>query len=125
MTLAKAWRRPKPTVSPAELRAEGVVEIGRAADTSLLYVLTSSRLRLFHVGSVPDRVLDPYAVELAVNWIECGVSSAEIARNLGVNESTLQHALSDSGYERIGVSRDDGGGRRSGNRRGRLVRRSE
>ena len=124
MTLARVWRSRKQKISPGELRSEGVLEIGRASDTSMAYVLTSDRLCLFHVDSVPDRALDQYAVELAVNWIENGLPSSEVAGNLGVSEYTLRCALLASGYERVGVSRCHSGGRGSGNRRGRLVRRS-
>jgi DNA-binding CsgD family transcriptional regulator len=117
----RTWRRPRIAISPAALRAEGVVELGRAPATSVLYVLTSDRLCLFHVASVPDRALDGYAVELAVSWIGNGIASSEVADNLGVSEPTLQNALLAAGYERVSASRTDRVRHRA-NRRGRLVR---
>jgi hypothetical protein len=122
------WRRPKQIVSPADLRAEGVVELGGFPGTSVLYVRTSSRLLLFHVECLRDRALDAYAVTLAVNWIEDGLTSAQVAGNLGVNEVTLRRALLAAGYERIGLSATERRGHRRmgsprlGNRRGRIVR---
>lgn len=117
---------PQTRVSPAELRARGVAELGRASSTSVLYVLTSDRLYLFHAENLPDRALDAYAVAQAVLRIEGGVSSAQIARDLGVDAATLQRALLAAGYERVGASEDerrrhDRTARPMGNRRGRLV----
>lgn len=120
----------KPTrsgVTPASLRAEGVLEIGCATGTSVLFVRTKVKIHLLHTTSLPDRVLDDYAVGLAVNWIEShGMPSYEVARNLGVNETTLRKALSKAGYERTSPSQREGlvqarAARKPG-RRGRLVR---
>lgn len=117
--------QPATQVSPASLRAEGVVEIGRALDTSVLFVLTKGKLYILHAASLPDRALDDYAVELAVNWIENDASSCEVARNLGVSEPTLRLALAAAGYERPSNERNrprKGASRTRGNRRGRLAR---
>jgi hypothetical protein len=121
----------KLAVRPAELRAEGVLDLGAASETSVLYVRTADRLYLFHADCMRDRVLDGYAITLAVNWIEDGFTSAEVAGNLGVNKATLQRALSDAGYERVPLSPSERRGHRRmglrlrlGNRRGQLIRRT-
>ncbi len=114
-------------VSLAELRAEGVLEIGRAVGTSVLFVRTRVKIHLLHATSLPDRELDDYAVQLAVTWIDDhGLPGHEVARNLGVGEVSLRKALARAGYERTlawryapRASRGRGGrGNRSG---GRLV----
>lgn len=111
-----------PRTTAASLRAEGVLEIGRAQGTSVLYVRTRERLHLLHVTWLPDRQLDDYAVKIAMTWIEDhGMPSYAVADNLGVNESTLRQALLAAGYEREGAAPP---GAPRGNRRGRLARRS-
>jgi hypothetical protein len=126
MPLARASLQPNTLVTPASLRSEGVIEIGRAIGTSLLFVRTLKMIHMFHVRSVPDRALDAYAVTLAVNWIENGVPSVEVAGNLDVDQKTLCRALAQAGYERLSPSQTEQ--RRHarmsyklGNRRGRLV----
>lgn len=117
-------------VTPASLRAEGVLEIGCAPGTSVLFVRTRVKLHLIHSTSLPDRVLDDYAVMLAVNWIEDhGLPSCVVAKNLGVNQNTLRHALTKAGYARLSASdaqhkqlASARASRKFGNRRGRLVR---
>lgn len=108
------------------LRAEGVLEVGRANGTSVLYVRTRRGLHLFHTIAMPDRVLDKYAVELAVSWIEMGSPSRDVARDLGVGETTLRDALLAAGYQRLSPAelqqRRFARDRRLGNRRGKLVR---
>ena len=117
-------------VTPASLRAEGILEIGCATATSVLFVRTKVKLHLLHSTYLPDRDLDDYAVGLAVNWIEGhGLPSYEVARNLGVNETTLRTALTKAGYERVTPSQREGlvharASRKPG-RRGRLVRVSD
>jgi hypothetical protein len=112
-------------VTLATLRAEGVLEIGRAAGTSVLFVRTRVKIHLLHVTALPDRELDDYAVQLAVTWIdEHGLPGHAVARNLGVGEETLRKALARAGYERAlawrytpRASRGRGGrGNRSGGR---------
>ena len=111
----------------AKLRAEGVVFVGRAEGTSLLYVRTKERFYVFHTCSVPERALDAYAVELAVNWIENGLSAEAVARNLAVTPANLSAALKRAGYVhqitpnglRLRASRAD---KKFGNRRGPLIR---
>jgi hypothetical protein len=89
------------TVTPSELRAEGVFEVGRAPGTGFLFVVTEERVLLFHVGSLPDRRLDDYAIELALSWIEWqGVSAAAVAGYLGVSQETLRNALVQAGHQR-------------------------
>jgi hypothetical protein len=118
-----------PRVSPASLRAEGVLEVGCAPGTSILFVRTRVKIHLLHTTSLPDRVLDDYAVMLAVNWIEDhGLPSCEVAKNLGVNQNTLRHALTKAGYARLSASDAQHkqlagarAARKFGNRRGRLV----
>src|SRR5262245_27265186 len=117
----------KDKISPAALRSEGVVEVGRASETSLLFVVTRSRLCLFHAADLPDRALDDYAVRRAVDWIEDGGSSTEAARNLGVNQETLRRALLAAGYERLRARVHEQlaharAARKFGNRRGRPAR---
>lgn len=113
----------RPNVTPAALRAEGVLEVGRAAGTSVLYVRTCVKLHLLHAAGLPDRRLDGYAVDLAVRWIEdCGLPSYEAARNLGVNESTLRQALLAAGHERSITTQP--ASQKRGNRRGRFMRRA-
>lgn len=90
-----------PCVTVAALRAEGVVEVGRAAGTSVLFVRTRVKIHLIHATSLPDRALDAYAVQLAVTWIDGhGLPGHEVAQNLGVNEATLRKELASAGYER-------------------------
>ena len=118
-------------VTPESLRAEGILEIGCANGTSVLFVRTRVKLHLLHSTWLPDRQLDDYAVSLAVTWIEGhGLPSYEVAKNLGVRETTLRHALTEAGYDRLSPEQHaQRAGARSvrkfGNRRGRLVRASE
>lgn len=99
--------RSAPRVTPASLRAEGILEIGRATDTSVLFVLTREKLHVFHELSLPERALDDYAVQLAVNWIESGIPGYEVARNLGISEVTLQRGLTAAGYMRLSPSQQE------------------
>lgn len=121
-------QRSKHHVTAASLRAEGVLEIGRATDTSVLFVRTRLKLHLIHMANLPDRQLDDYAVRLAVTWIEDqGLPSIAVAKNLGVTQETLRKALAAAGFERLTPmeyqQRKDARSQR-GNRRGRLVRTS-
>ncbi len=110
------------SVTPAALRAEGVLEVGCAIGTSVLYVRTRAKLHLLHVTWLPDRRLDDYAVSLAMNWIEnCGMRSYEVANNFGVSEDTLRRALLAAGHERAVSARP--AALKRGNRRGRFMRR--
>jgi hypothetical protein len=125
---ARAALQPASRVTPASLREEGVLEIGCAPGTSVLFVQTKKKLHLLHASSLPDRQLDDYAVMLAVNWIEDhGLPSCKVAQNLGVNETTLRKALAEAGYARISPAQQQGlvrarAARKFGNRRGRLAR---
>jgi hypothetical protein len=127
LSTAPAARRTSTRVTPASLRAEGILEIGRATGTSALFVRTRVKLHLLHANSLPDRALDDYAVALAVNWIEDhGLPSCEVASNLGVGWPTLRLALAKAGYTRLSPAAYDQLGdarasRKLGNRRGRLV----
>ena len=118
-------------VTPELLRAEGILEIGCAMGTSVLFVRTRVKLHLIHSTWLPDRQLDDYAVNLAVTWIEGhGLPSCEVAKNLGVSEPTLRRALTAAGYERLSPEQHDQlararSARKFGNRRGRLVRASK
>jgi hypothetical protein len=119
--------QPATRVSPTSLRAEGIIELGRVAQTSVLFVRTRKRLYLFHVESLPNRTLDDYAVNLAVNWIENGASSRQVARDLEISEPNLCRALAAAGYERLArteveLRRHQRIASKLGNRRGRLVR---
>lgn len=132
---APTTSRPRTRVSisratPAALiamRAEGVLEIGCATGTSTLFVRTRRKLHLLHATWLPDRPLDDYAVNLAVTWIEDhGLPSYAVAENLGISETTLRHALTAAGYERLSPERHAQlerarSARKFGNRRGRLV----
>lgn len=116
-------------ITPAALRAEGVLEVGRAIGTSVLYVRTREKLHLLHTTWLPDRRLDDYAVSLAMSWIEnYGLPSYEVANNLGVTDTTLRQALLAAGYERV-ISEQDASksratkGTNRSNRRGRFMRR--
>lgn len=117
-------------VTPASLRDEGVLEIGCAPGTSVLYVRTRVKLHVLHATWLPDRQLDDYAVRLAVAWIQDqGLSNGEVAKNLGVSENTLRQALTAGGYERSSPAQQQTlvrarAARKFGNRRGRLVRAS-
>lgn len=127
ITRTQAAASKRSSVTPASLRSEGVLEIGCATGTSVLFVRTKVKIHLLHTTSLPDRVLDDYAVSMAVNWIEShGMASYEVARNLGVTDTTLRNALSKAGYERITASQRQGlvtarAARKPG-RRGRLAR---
>ena len=118
-------------VTPASLRAEGILEMGCAQGTSVLFVRTVVKLHLLHATGLPDRQLDDYAVSLAVTWIEGhGLPSYEVAKNLGVSETTLRRALTKAGYERLtpkqqGQLASARAARKFSNRRGRLVRARE
>ena len=122
---------PSLPVTPESLRAEGILEIGCAKGTSVLFVRTIVKLHLLHSTWLPDRQLDDYAVSLAVTWIEGhGLPSYEVAKNLGVSETTLRRALTEAGYERLSPEQHNQlaiarSARKFGNRRGRLVRSSE
>ena len=115
-------------VTPESLRAEGILEIGCVQGTSVLFVHTRVKLHLLHSTWLPDRQLDDYAVRLAVTWIEDhGLPSYEVAKNLGVSETTLRSALTAAGYERLSPEQHAAlavarSARKFGNRRGRLVR---
>jgi hypothetical protein len=114
-------------VTARSLRLEGILEIGCPEGTSVLYVRTLVKLHLLHVTWLPDRVLDDYAVQLAMAWIEGhGMSSYEVAQNLGVGQDTLRKALAAAGYERVNPKQYEAlviarGARKIANRRGRLV----
>ena len=122
---------PSPPVTPASLRAEGILEMGCAQGTSVLFVRTLVKLHLLHATWLPDRQLDDYAMSLAVTWIEGhGLPSYEVAKNLGVSENTLRRALTKAGYERLTPKQYNAlatarAARKFGNRRGRLVRASK
>ena len=115
-------------VTPASLRDEGVLEVGCAPGTSVLYVRTRVKLHVIHATWLPDRHLDDYAVSLAVAWIQDqGMSNVAVAANLGVSENTLRQALTAAGYERVSTAQKQTlvrarAARKFGNRRGRLVR---
>ena len=112
----------RPNITPEALRAEGVLEVGRAEGTNVLYVRTCVKLHLLHAAGLPDRRLDDYAVSLAVRWIEdCGLPSYEVASNLGVNETTLRQALLAAGHERSITTSP--ATQKRGNRRRRFMRR--
>lgn len=131
MSVVPASSRPITRVTPASLRAEGILEIGCAKGTSVLFVRTRVKLHLLHSTWLPDRQLDSYAVSLAVTWIEGhGLPSYEVAKNLGVSETTLRRALTAAGYERLTPEQHNQlagarSARKFGNRRGRLVRSNE
>lgn len=115
--------------SMTTLRAEGILEIGRATGTSVVFVRTRQRLHFLHATWVPDRQLDEYAVRLAVTWIEGhGLPSCAVAKNLGISEPVLRKALSAAGYERLDPARHaqlaDARSARKPGKRGRLVRTS-
>lgn len=126
-TTVRPVLRPITRVTPASLRAEGIVEMGCTPGTSVLFVRTRVKLHLVHATWLPDRQLDDYAVRLAVNWIEgFGMPSYEVAKNLDVGETTLRKALSAAGYERLGPERHEqlaqARAARKPGKRGRLVR---
>ena len=83
-TVARARR-----VSPAELRAEGVRELGCVAGSCMLFVQTDRALHLFHPDAVPDRKLDAYGVARVVQLLERGVTIYEIARMLGYSDHRM------------------------------------
>jgi hypothetical protein len=128
-TTVRPVLRPAPRVTPASLRAEGILEMGCATGTSLLFVRTRVKLHLIHATWLPDRHLDDYAVRLAVTWIEDhGLHSCTVAKNLGVSETTLRGALAAAGYARLtplqSAQRIQARSK-IGNRRDRLVRTTE
>jgi hypothetical protein len=120
-------KTPRTRLSPAGLRAEGVLETGRPPGTGMLYVRTRVKLYLMHETWLPDRRLDDYAVRLALNWLENhGLPSYEVASNLGVNDATLRQALLEAGYERALPAQHASRMNKTltiGNRRGRFMRR--
>lgn len=46
------FRTPITRITPARLRAEGVFEVGRVPDTSVIFVSTEERVVLFHAFTV-------------------------------------------------------------------------
>jgi hypothetical protein len=92
-------------IKPEQIRAEGVLDIGAAEGTSVLFVLTRKRLHLLHTTWIPDRCIDAYAIKLAVHWLEDGMSGCKAAENLGIGEATLRKALADAGYAHLNAER--------------------
>lgn len=84
------------SITYAQLRAEGVREIGRIQ--SIVFCVTSRGLRLFHADAIPHRPFDAYAIELATNMLDWGHSSVDVANGMGVTESHLVAELKRAGY---------------------------
>ena len=119
------WASPSTKITPNQLREEGVIEVGNAG--GVLFVLTRRKLHLIHNSiNSEDRRLDDYAIQLAVNWIESGHRSYEVASNLDVSPQHLQLSLEAAGYERLVATEQErhwkvGMKQKLGNRRGKLV----
>jgi hypothetical protein len=96
------------TITYAQLRAEGVLEVGRIQ--SIVFAVTRRGLRLFHVDRIEHRPLDAYAISIATNMLESGYSDRETANALDVEVQHLRRELKRAGYER--KSLQDGGPRR-------------
>src|SRR4029077_15753602 len=80
------------SISPMELRAEGVVELGRVG--SALFVLTEERLHVFHVSGIPPRKLDAWGIERALDRLRQGqVFISELSCELDIDERYLREDL--------------------------------
>lgn len=93
-----AERMRRGTITFAQIRAEGVRDIVRAAGTSVLFVFTERGVRIFHAAAIPERPLDAYATELATSWLESGRSLEWIARALDLSPTWLSSELARNGY---------------------------
>jgi hypothetical protein len=108
------------------LRDEGVLDIGGIPGTCFVYVITRTRMCMFHVVELPPRRLDEYGAYRAVYWIERGTPSCRYAAKIGVTEPELRRALLSIGYARLKPAAlaqlaDARASRKIGNRRGSLV----
>lgn len=82
----------------AELRAEGVIEVGRV--DGLVFARTRRRVVLAHINTLDDRELEPRALERAIRMFESGYNEFEVSAALGVNHNNLRAQLRAIGYER-------------------------
>jgi hypothetical protein len=85
-------------VSPKELLAEGVLEIGCVG--SALFVLTEKKLHLFYKVGMLDRKIDSYGIARAIELLDRGSNVKRIASDIGVTEHTLARQLAEAGYKR-------------------------
>lgn len=97
-------------ISPTELRAEGVLELGCVGGT--LFVLTNKCLHLFHVLELPQRKLDAWGVARAIDRLRSGqVLFAELAHELGIHKDRLREDLYAAGVDpRLLIQRRKNGG---------------
>jgi hypothetical protein len=85
-------KRPRGSVSLADVRAEGVREVGRVSGTSVMFIRTDRGLRLVHADHTPVYVpIDRVRELLRVGW-----SSYEVAAMYDVSESTVREMLGES-----------------------------
>lgn len=85
-------------MTPAELRDEGVFEVGRPPGTSVLFVVTEERVMLCHADSLPTRMPTDYLADVAIAALHSGASMRELANGLGVTEDELRAATRTRGY---------------------------
>lgn len=90
-------------ISPAQLRAEGVLEVGCAVG-SVLFVRTRVRVHLFRAPDLPDRDLDDYGAARAIHLLEEGFTAGDVTQRMGISFKTLALALATRGYERMALN---------------------
>ncbi len=83
-------------MTPADLRNEGVFEVGCVL--GVLFVVTEERVFLCHVQAIPARRLDTYGAFVAIALMESGTPLRELACGLGVTEDDLRSATRARGY---------------------------
>lgn len=87
------------------LRDEGVLELGRAQASSVMFVLTQRRLVLFHVHEMPARRLDAWGIARAIERLEDGAAVSELAADLEIDMTQLGRALATAGWIKPPASR--------------------
>lgn len=86
-------------MTPADLRDEGVFEVGRVQGTPWLFVVTEERVLLCPVALLPTRRVCGYLADVAIARLESGnVRLRDLAHGLGVTEDDLRSATRARGY---------------------------
>lgn len=86
------------SMTPADLRDEGVFEVGRVHGTTILFVVTEERVLLCPVALLPARRVCVYLADVAIARMEAGDGLRDLAYGLGVTEDDLRSATRARGY---------------------------
>lgn len=86
-------------VSPSDLRAEGVVDLGGVTDTSVLFVRTKVSVHLFHAELMPPRKLDAWGISKVIERLEGGDELRTLSRDIGIEPGTLAEDLALHGWK--------------------------